>query len=60
MMYTLLVHYKHFIFGSESSEDPYNYVDIGVFFNTIFTAILVTIINLMFLLSNCFLYGKSG
>jgi len=39
-----LVHYKHFVFGSESSEDPYNYVDIGVFFNTIFTAILVTII----------------
>ena len=43
-----LVHYKHFIFGSESSEDPYNYVDIGVFFNTIFTAIVVTIINLCF------------
>ena len=43
-----LVHYKHFIFGSESSEDPYNYVDIGVFFNTIVTAILVTIINLCF------------
>ena len=43
-----IVHYKHFIFGSESSEDPYNYVDIGVFFNTIVTAILVTIINLCF------------
>ena len=38
-----LTHYKHFIFGSESSEDPYNYVDIGVFFNTIFTAKVNTI-----------------
>ena len=43
-----LVHYKHFIFGSETSTDAYNYVDIGVFFNTILTAVLVTIINLCF------------
>jgi len=53
-----LVHYKHFIFGSESSEDPYNYVDIGVFFNTIFTAILVTIINLCFCYPIAFYMAK--
>ena len=29
-----LEHYKYFIFGSATSEDPYNYVDLGVFFNT--------------------------
>ena len=53
-----LVHYKHFVFGSESSEDPYNYVDIGVFFNTIFTAILVTIINLCFCYPIAFYMAK--
>ena len=53
-----LVHYKHFIFGSESSEDSYNYVDIGVFFNTIFTAILVTIINLCFCYPIAFYMAK--
>tara|TARA_B100000686_G_scaffold354530_1_gene465280 strand:+ start:1021 stop:1932 length:912 start_codon:yes stop_codon:yes gene_type:complete len=53
-----LVHYKHFIFGSESSEDPYNYVDIGVFFNTILTAIFVTIINLSFCYPIAFYMAK--
>ena len=53
-----LVHYKHFILASESSEDPYNYVDIGVFFNTIFTAILVTIINLCFCYPIAFYMAK--
>ena len=53
-----IVHYKHFIFGSESSEDPYNYVDIGVFFNTIVTAILVTIINLCFCYPIAFYMAK--
>ena len=53
-----LVHYKHCIFGSESSEDPYNYVDIGVFFNTIVTAILVTIINLCFCYPIAFYMAK--
>ena len=53
-----IVHYKHFIFGSESSEDPYNYVDIGVFFNKIFTAILVTIINLCFCYPIAFYMAK--
>ena len=53
-----LVHYKHFIFGSESSEDAYNYVDIGVFINTIFTAILVTIINLCFCYPIAFYMAK--
>ena len=53
-----LVHYKHFIFGSEKSTDAYNYVDIGVFFNTIFTAILVTIINLCFCYPIAFYMAK--
>ncbi len=53
-----LVHYKHFIFGSETSQDAYNYVDIGVFFNTIFTAILVTIINLCFCYPIAFYIAK--
>ena len=44
-VYTLM-HYKHFLYGAESSKDAYNYVDIGVFFDTIITAVLVTIINL--------------
>ena len=33
-VYTL-VHYKHFLFGSETSGEKYNYVDIGVFLDTI-------------------------
>jgi spermidine/putrescine transport system permease protein len=53
-----IVHYKHFIFGSESSADPYNYVDIGVFVNTIITAILVTIINLCFCYPIAFYMAK--
>ncbi len=53
-----LVHYKHFIFGSKTSADSYNYVDIGVFFNTIFTAILVTIINLCFCYPIAFYMAK--
>ncbi len=53
-----LVHYKHFIFGSETSEDTYNYVDIGVFFNTILTAIFVTVINLCFCYPIAFYMAK--
>ena len=41
-----LEHYKHFVFGSESSTDAFNFVDIKVFFNTMLIAILVTLINL--------------
>ena len=33
-VYTL-THYKHFVFGSETSKDAYNYVDIGVFVDTL-------------------------
>ena len=44
-VYTLM-HYKHFLYGAEASKDAYNYVDISVFFDTIITAVLVTIINL--------------
>ena len=53
-----LVHYKHFIFGSETSADAYNYVDIGVFLNTIFTATMVTIINLCFCYPIAFYMAK--
>ena len=53
-----LTHYKHFIFGSESSDDAFNYVDIGVFFNTILTAIFVTIINLCFCYPIAFYMAK--
>ena len=55
-----LVHYKHFIFGSETSQDKFNYVDIGVFFNTIFTAILVTVINLCFCYPIAFYMAKKS
>ena len=53
-----LAHYKHFIFGSETNTDRFNYVDIGVFFNTIFTAILVTVINLCFCYPIAFYMAK--
>tara|TARA_Y100000385_G_scaffold290510_1_gene363965 strand:+ start:2552 stop:3463 length:912 start_codon:yes stop_codon:yes gene_type:complete len=56
-VYTL-THYKHFIFGSETSKDTYNYVDIGVFFDTIVTAILVTVINLCFCYPIAFYIAK--
>jgi spermidine/putrescine transport system permease protein len=56
-VYTL-THYKHFIFGSETSKDTYNYVDVGVFVDTIGTAILVTVINLCFCYPIAFYIAK--
>ena len=53
-----LEHYKYFIFGSATSEDPYNYVDLGVFFNTFLTAIFVTILNLCFCYPIAFFMAK--
>ena len=53
-----LTHYKHFLYGSETSKDAYNYVDIGVFFDTIITAVLVTIINLCFCYPIAFYIAK--
>lgn len=53
-----LAHYKHFVFGSETNTERFNYVDIGVFFNTIFTAICVTIINLCFCYPIAFYMAK--
>ena len=53
-----LVHYKHFLFGSESNTDTFNTVDVGVFVNTIITAIFVTIINLCFCYPICFYMAK--
>ena len=53
-----LVHYKHFVFGSETNTERFNYVDIGVFFNTILTAIFVTIINLCFCYPIAFYMAK--
>ena len=56
-VYTLS-HYKHFLYGSETSKDAYNFVDIGVFLDTITTAILVTIINLCFCYPIAFYIAK--
>ena len=56
-LYTLS-HYKHFLYGSETSKDAYNFVDIGVFLDTIITAILVTIINLCFCYPIAFYIAK--
>ena len=56
-VYTL-THYKHFLYGSETSKDAYNYVDIGVFLDTIITAFLVTIINLCFCYPIAFYIAK--
>ena len=56
-VYTLS-HYKHFLHGSETSKDAYNFVDIGVFLDTIITAILVTIINLCFCYPIAFYIAK--
>ena len=56
-VYTLS-HYKHFLYGSETSKDAYNFVDIGVFLDTIITAILVTIINLCFCYPIAFYIAK--
>ena len=56
-VYTLS-HYKHFLYGSEKSKDAYNFVDIGVFLDTIITAILVTIINLCFCYPIAFYIAK--
>jgi len=56
-VYTL-IHYNHFIFGSETSADEFNYVDLGVFFNTIITAVLVTIVNLCFCYPIAFYIAK--
>ena len=53
-----LVHYKHFIFGSATSTDAYNAVDVGVFINTIVTAIFVTVINLCFCYPIAFYMAK--
>ena len=56
-VYTLS-QYKHFLYGSETSKDAYNYVDIGVFLDTIITAVLVTIINLCFCYPIAFYIAK--
>ena len=56
-VYTL-THYKHFLYGSETSKDVYNYVDIGVFLDTIITAVFVTIINLCFCYPIAFYIAK--
>ena len=56
-VYTL-THYQHFLYGSETSKDAYNYVDIGVFLDTIITAVLVTVINLCFCYPIAFYIAK--
>ena len=56
-VYTL-IHYKHFLFGSQTSGESYNYVDVGVFFNTLLIAILITLINLCFCYPIAFYIAK--
>ena len=53
-----LEHYRHFIFGSESSADKFNIVDIKVFINTMLIAILVTLVNLCFCYPIAFYMAK--
>ena len=45
-IYTL-ENYHHFFFGSEASSDSFNTVDMGIFLNTIFISLIVTILNLI-------------
>ena len=46
-VYTL-THYKHFLFGSETSKDAYNFVDLNVFFKRLATDVVITVISLFF------------
>jgi spermidine/putrescine transport system permease protein len=56
-VYTL-THYKHFLFGSETSGESYNYVDVGVFRDTLLIAVLITLINLCFCYPIAFYIAK--
>ena len=56
-VYTL-THYKHFLFGSETSGESYNYVDVGVFKDTLLIAVLITLINLCFCYPIAFYIAK--
>ena len=56
-VYTLS-HYKHFLFGSETSKDAYNFVDLNVFFKTLATAVVITVLSLFFCYPIAFYIAK--
>ncbi|GIR94266.1 MAG: spermidine/putrescine ABC transporter permease [Alphaproteobacteria bacterium] len=56
-VYTL-THYKHFLFGSETSKDAYNFVDLNVFFKTLATAVVITVLSLCFCYPIAFYIAK--
>jgi|TARA_B100000530_G_C15837451_1_gene439931 spermidine/putrescine transport system permease protein len=51
-------HYQHFVFGSKTSLDAFNFVDLGVFGRTILVSIMVTIANLLFCYPIAFYIAK--
>ena len=57
-VYTL-THYKHFLFGSETSKDAYNFVDLTVFFKTLATAVVITVLSLFFCYPIAFYIAKA-
>ena len=56
--YYTFEHYSHFIFGSKTATDAFNFVDLGVFGRTIFVSMLVTIANLLFCYPIAFYIAK--
>ena len=53
-----LEHYRHFLLGSKTSLDTYNFVDLGVFGRTIIVSVFVTIANLAFCYPIAFYIAK--
>ena len=51
-------HYRHFVFGSKTALDAFNFVDLGVFGRTIFVSILVTVANFLFCYPIAFYIAK--
>ena len=56
--YYTMEHYQHFVFGSKTSLDAFNFVDLGVFGRTILVSIMVTIANLLFCYPIAFYIAK--
>ena len=56
-VYTLS-HYKHFLFGSETSGESYNYVDVGVFKDTLLIAVLIHLLIFAFVILLPFILPK--
>ena len=51
-------HYQHFVFGSKTAQDAFNFVDLGVFGRTILVSIFVTLANLAFCYPIAFYIAK--